>query len=227
MERLVPKGQGIANTGLSIAEPPKVAVDFTPLAGVADYEKGLTTWLDPLIYADALLNFAEQHGADGAKLLRNLQEHPENLEAVRRIAHALKGVAGNLALPVIAGLATEVDAQFKTGDLQNIKELIKTLDVALNAAVEAVHQLKLPSKPAAVAATAFDAEQVGSLLQQLNTALDSLNPDHVEPVLQRLGAFLAETELKAIRFEVDSFDFDAAKIQVNRLADKLAITFKE
>ncbi|MDT4291831.1 PAS domain S-box protein [Methylomonas sp. MO1] len=227
MERLVPKGQGIANTGLSIAEPPKVAVDFTPLAGVADYEKGLTTWLDPLIYADALLNFAEQHGADGAKLLRNLQEHPENLEAVRRIAHALKGVAGNLALPVIAGLATEVDAQFKTGDLQNIKELIKTLDVALNAAVEAVHQLKLPSKPAAVAATAFDAERVGSLLQQLNTALDSLNPDHVEPVLQRLGAFLAETELKAIRFEVDSFDFDAAKIQVNRLADKLAITFKE
>ncbi|MDX8126728.1 PAS domain S-box protein [Methylomonas sp. OY6] len=227
MERLVPKGHGIANTGVNIAEPVKIAVDFTPLTGFADYEKGLATWLDPLIYADALLNFAEQHGADGRKLLRNLQEHPENPEAVRRIAHALKGVAGNLALTVIAGLATEVDAQFKSGDLQNIQELIKTLDAALNAAVAAIHQLKLPSKPVAVAAIAFDADQVGSLLQQLNTALDSLNPDHVEPVLQRLSAFLDETELKAIRFEVDSFDFDAAKIQVNRLADKLAITFKE
>ncbi|AMK74892.1 MULTISPECIES: PAS domain S-box protein [Methylomonas] len=226
MERLVPKGHGIANTGINIAEPAKIAVDFTPLAGVADYEKGLATWLDPLIYADALLNFAEQHGADGTKLLRNLQEHPENPEAVRRIAHALKGVAGNLALSVIASLTTEIDAQFKTGNPQNIVQLIGTLDAALNAAAQAIHQLKLPTKPAPVSTAAFDAEQVGSLLQQLNTALDALNPDHVEPILQQLGAFLDETELKAIRFEVDSFDFDGAKTQVKLLLDKLAITLK-
>jgi PAS domain S-box-containing protein len=222
MERLVAKGHGIANTGISIAEPPKIAVDFTPMAGVADYEKGLATWLDPLIYADALLNFAEQHVKDAVKMRRTLRETPDNSEAVRRIAHALKGVAGNLALSAIAGLATEIDAQFKTADPQNIVQLIDKLDNALNHAARNIRNLKLPLKPAQVSTEVFDVEKVSSLLQQLNTALDALNPDHVEPILQQLTTFLGASELKPIRFEVDSFDFDGAKTQAKLLLDKLA-----
>ncbi|OQW67126.1 MAG: hypothetical protein BVN35_20595 [Proteobacteria bacterium ST_bin11] len=226
MERLVPQGCGIANIGLTIAEPPKVAVDFTPLAGIADYDKGLATWQDPLIYADALLNFSEQHGADGTKLLSILHSDPENQAAATRIAHALKGVAGNLSLSSIANLANDVEVQFNTADPGQIRQAIEALDAALKTAAQAIQQLKLPTNSETVTAVAFDAEQVGDLLQQLNIALDALNPDHVQPILKQLSAFLDETELKAIRFEVDSFDFDAAKTQVKRLADKLAITLK-
>lgn len=223
MERLVPKGAGIANTGVTIAEPAKITVDFAPLAAIADYEKGLATWLDPLIYADALLNFAEQHAADAAKLRRHLQENPDNTEAVRRIAHALKGVAGNLALSEIAALASDIDAQFKSGDPQNIVEKTNALEAALADAAAAIHRLRLPDKPAPVSNQTFDAKRVDSLLQTLLTALEALNPDSAEPILQQLTAYLGETELKAIRFEVDSFDFDGAKTEVKHLIEKLAL----
>ncbi len=72
MENLTPAGFGIANNGAAPAAANEVSVDFAPLAEVADYRKGLSNWLDPLIYADALLNFAAQHGADADKIQRNL-----------------------------------------------------------------------------------------------------------------------------------------------------------
>ncbi len=224
METLVPTGGGVANTSIALPTPAQSVIDFSPLTGVADHEKGLSTWLDPLIYADALLSFAEQHRMDAAKMLRNLQPNQDNTEAVRRIAHALKGVAGNLALFKIAALATDIDAQFKSGELLNITENIQHLDAALHNAASAIQGLRLPDKPIPASSAAFDAKQVDNLLQELIIALDALNPDHVEPILQKLAAFLGETELKAIRFEVDSFDFDGAKTEVNRLLAKLAIT---
>ncbi|MCQ8182393.1 PAS domain S-box protein [Methylomonas sp. SURF-1] len=219
MENLTPAGFGIANNGNAPAIATEVAVDFAPLAEVADYRKGLSNWLDPLIYADALINFAAQHGVDADKIQHHLAGGDS--EAARRGAHALKGVAGNLALTEIAALAAAIDAELKNGTPELAAAQIERLRGALDQAAAAIRQLELPEKPAVAGVEAFDAERIGELLQQLLRNLDTLNPEKVEPVLQELAPYLAETELKAIRFELDSFDFDGAKAEARRLQAKL------
>lgn len=222
MERLAPKGSGVANTVGTVVGPPPISIDFHPLAPVADWEKAIANWQDPLIYAKALKNFAAQHAADAANITRLLQQKPENTEAIRRIAHALKGVAGNLALLEVAKLASEIDSSFKAGKLQNMVEQMGALDVALAKATTAIHRLQLPDAPANLTATKpFGAEQLVDLLQQLQIALNALNPERAEPIVQQLASYLAETDLELIRHKIDCFDFDGAKSVVEQLIDRL------
>ncbi|WP_172680423.1 hypothetical protein, partial [Methylomonas koyamae] len=89
-------------------------------------------------------------------------------------------------------------------------------------AAAAIRRLELPEKPPVASVEAFDGERIAELLQQLLRNLDTLNPEKVEPVLQELAPYLAGTELKAIRYELDSFDFDGAKAEARRLQAKLA-----
>ncbi len=222
MERLTPKGVGSANTTIAVVEAPSLDLDFSPLASVADVQKGLSTWTDAWVYADALRSFAEQHGRDADNMSRLLDETPDNADAVRRMAHALKGVSGNLALLDIAALATAIDGRFKAAEMQDMAVLLERLQAALKAAVEAIAQLKEPDSPRQVVSKPFDTEQVAGLLQQLLMALDSLNPERVEPILQQLAAYLAEAELKAVHHELDRFDFDAAKSNVKQLLETLS-----
>ncbi|WFP51190.1 PAS domain S-box protein [Methylomonas sp. EFPC3] len=220
MENLTPPGFGIANNGGAPAPTNETAVDFAPLADVADYRKGLSNWLDPLIYADALLNFAAQHAADADNIQLSLANG--DIEAAKRSAHALKGVAGNLALVDIAALAANIDAELKNGTPALAAAQIDRLRSALDQAAAAVRRLELPEKQPVASAEAFDAAHIADLLQQLLRNLDTLNPEKVEPVLQELAPYLTATELQAIRYELDSFDFDGAKAAVGRLQAKLA-----
>jgi HPt (histidine-containing phosphotransfer) domain-containing protein len=194
---------------------------------VADWEKALATWQDPLVYAHALKNFAEQHAADAANIMRILNKSPENSEEIGHITHALKGVAGNLALLEIAKRVIEIDAAFKTGHLHNSIEQLCNLDTALTKTVSAIQRLQLPDTPTNITVSKpFDTERVVDLLQQMHLALDALNPEIIEPVMQKLAPYLIETDLKSIRRQIDCFDFDSAKSVVEQLIDRLANQLK-
>jgi len=224
MEELAPQGAGFARTTITVASKPQTTIDFSPLLAIADTDKALATWRDPLIYANALSVFADERTDDAAQMARLFAESTDNTETIRRTAHALKGVSGNLELFEIYSLVTDLDANLKAGNVQNISEQFAALNAALRKASTAIQLLQLPEQKQNVPTKPFDAEQVNSILQQLLVALDELNPESVEPFLQQLIPYLADTELKAIRREVDSFDFDSAKTEVKNLLEKLTIT---
>ena len=68
----------------------------------------------------------------------------------------------------------------------------------------------------------MDQFDIKTALQQLSIVLDTLNPDRIEPVLQEIEPYLESGELKTVRYEVDNFDFDAAKAEVEKLIETLA-----
>jgi HPt (histidine-containing phosphotransfer) domain-containing protein len=217
METLVAKGAGTARTVIKVENKPQVAIDFSPLLTVADSEKALATWREPLVYANALLHFADERTDDATQMQRLFTENPNDTEAVRRMAHALKGVAGNLMLLDIFPLATELDACLKSGDTQRVPEQLTALDTALNIAATAIQQLQLPAQHPNNAPEPLAAEQIRARLQQLLAALDTLNPDNIEPILQQLAPCLDETEFNAIHRQVDNFDFDSAKTEAQKI----------
>ncbi|MDD2760566.1 MAG: PAS domain S-box protein, partial [Methylomonas sp.] len=104
MELLAPKEVGQARQGVDATVKARQHIDFSPLVSVADVTKGLKTWRDALVYAHALMDFALAHGKDAERMARMFAEDPCDLAEMERIAHALKGAAGNLALSPVAEL---------------------------------------------------------------------------------------------------------------------------
>jgi PAS domain S-box-containing protein len=224
MERLVPQGKGQARTAITIINKPVTAIDFSPIAGVAAVDKGLSAWQEPLVYAKALRDFAENHQSTALEMARLLAENPDQVMEVERMAHALKGVVGNLALTDVYKLVSTLDTDLKTAQTQTIPEQLASLDAAIKKACTAITALQVEEHPPIQPKLAFDALQVEQLLLQLLRVLDSLNPDAIEPVLQQLQVYLGDSELKAIRHEIDGFDFDAAKLEVKKLSEQLRKT---
>ncbi|WP_161782390.1 PAS domain S-box protein [Methylobacter tundripaludum] len=225
MERLSPRGTGIARTTIKIESSPQTAIDFSPLLAVTDTDKGLANWREPLVYANALINFTNEHVNDAEQMARLFAESADNIETVRRIVHALKGGSGNLALSEIFALTTDLEACLKTGNVQNIVGKFADLDAALKNASAAIGQLQIPKQIQNAPTRPFNAEEIGSNLQQLLVLLDELNPEIVEPLLQQLSTCLDESDFNSIHRKIDNFDFDAAKIEVQKLIAQSACAF--
>jgi HPt (histidine-containing phosphotransfer) domain-containing protein len=225
MELHTPEGVGLAASEIKLEtksiSTPLVDIDFSPLHTLADTAKGLSTWRDAHVYAQALLDFANQHSQDAKKISDMLADENKPLQMIERIAHALKGVAGNLALTDIAELTAGIDQQLKAGHRQGLEAELSALDGALTAIAAAINQLQLPESQSNEHQIQIDAEQVKSVLQQLLMALDGLNPDRVQPIIQQLASCLDQGKLKSIQHYVDNFDFDAAKCEANKLLEQL------
>lgn len=223
MEQTVPAGQGVPISSHRVELESEESADLTPLDGVVDYVKALKVWQTEGPYIKALRSFVGEHSDDAAEMERLLQESPDGAEPARRLAHALKGVAGNLSIGAVAELAAEIDERLKSEGGDAVGGALKQLSQALSRTAEVVNRLALPENSRAVAAEEFDEGVVKELLVKLFEALETLNPDVVEPVIEQLARYLPPGELVAIQREVENFDFEAADVQVKAMVKTLKI----
>ena len=223
MDEVVPEGVGVLNNVRDIDITPHQQVDFAPLNGVMDVNKAMKTWRVPEILAKALISFSLERTGDAVKMIRILAAHPDNLAEVCSISHALKGVASNLSLNVVADLATRIDGFLNEESRGRAEALLGELDGALQRVSISVAQIKLPDADLSRVTKSFNKEKVQSLLTELVMALNQLNPDIVEPVLASLAEYVEESELASIKDGVDIFDFDTSLDKTHELAHKLGL----
>ncbi|MBX9870214.1 MAG: response regulator, partial [Burkholderiaceae bacterium] len=222
MEQIVPVGAGESNTLLRIEIGELDQIDFMPLDGIIDYQNAIKTWRDPAIFVKALSSFANERVNDADLIENLLATHPDNLEPARAVAHALKGVAGNLHIGKVADLAIKIDAELKAKHHKTAIAELGQLRWLLSEAVGAIQKIKLIDRHQPLQ-KAFDANIVSSLLNNLSTALQELNPDSVEPILNHLYDYLPKNDLTAIQRAIDAFDFDTAQVKALALAEKLGL----
>ena len=226
MEQAVPQGAGHPNNVIKISIEARESVDFSPLEGVADYKKALKVWQDPVAYSKALGSFAT-HQINHANLMEHLlSENPANCEPARAVAHALKGVAGNLSINGVADLAAVIDGDLKLHKTDAAKSNLGKLHESLLEVAAAIAKLKISADNLPLTVKDFDAEAVKRLLCELITALDELNPDAAEPVLLKLADYIVKSDLKPIQLCIEAFDFDEAKNKVFALSDKFALSLE-
>jgi len=119
----------------------------------------------------------------------------------------------------------EVDALLKTGNNALPENLIPRLQEALKNAGEVINELRIPVlKKTAEPTKDFDSKAVTRLIQELLNMLDEDNPAVAEPVINRLTEYIALKDMVRISKAIDDFDFDQAKAQTKRLAEKFEIT---
>ncbi|PNH93667.1 PAS domain S-box protein [Vibrio diazotrophicus] len=214
IEQYVAAHKGKSHTKMTIEPTIESTIDFSVVGSVADVSAALRNWRDPLTYAQALQSFASTH-ADDTKRLTQLIKDNNDTDAYL-LTHALKGVSGNLMLLDVASSCIHINHELKGNNRSKLTDKLKSLDVFLLKAVNAINKLQI-AFPQDVQLKTYNQTAVFALLDQFRQSLELLNPDDVEPVLKELEQYLGAKMLSPIKQEVLRYDFDAALEKVQEL----------
>jgi HPt (histidine-containing phosphotransfer) domain-containing protein len=169
------------------------------------------------LYRDLLTQFAVKHESTGATIRQALASADRS--KAERLAHSLKGVAGNLGLNEVFQAAGKLEGAIRVS-LAGAGDLIKELTSALDRQVSNIHAA-FPSggadEKARLDARPTDPKKVLVALANLKELLEANDADAPEAyrnLAAVLGYNVNRSRLEALGAAVNSFDFEAA---LNRL----------
>ncbi len=156
-------------------------------------------------------DFATAADAVGAAIGRG------GLADAQRLAHTLKGVAGNIGAVELHAAAVAVDAALKDGDADAARNALAPMGDRLAAVIDGLQAVADPAPaavpgPALPADGAVDREALAGALQRLSALLARNNPDAeqaLEDIQTALGGAMAAATGR-IAAALDVFDFKSA-----------------
>jgi len=145
--------------------------------------------------------------------------------ATARIAHSLKGAAGNLGANALATAAGIVEVAIKTQS--EVESALRELERTLFAAVAAI-QRTLPSaeKVESTLSGTGDPSVVLQPLSQLKKLLEADDGEAAEFIVQAQASFsavLSGTEIETLTRMVGNFEYESALRAVSGIADRLSL----
>ncbi|NJD34449.1 MAG: response regulator [Betaproteobacteria bacterium] len=157
---------GVIATGKAPAPEEDVLLPIIP--GL-DQAAGLRRVLGkPSRYITMLRGFADSQGGTVTDIRRALEAQDKT--TARRLAHTLKGLAGNIASTQLQSAARAVDEALVADRADGLPALLDTLDTVLTAQVHAINDA-LPAEVATNAATDVDPKQLAEVCRQLDELL--------------------------------------------------------
>ncbi|MDH3346854.1 MAG: PAS domain S-box protein [Desulfobulbaceae bacterium] len=211
MEKHIPPEVGTPADQININLATNKKFTLRDIHGV-NIEKGIKTWLDAEKYSQSLIGFANKYGDCEEKFqtMLNKKEH----DKAYHLAHALKGVAGNLAADRIYQLAKDIDLDLKSGKTNNALLNIELLGKEIQRTIIDIKKIDLPTQKIGIKPSQPDLQKTREILNNILQNLDSDNPDLVLPMIDLLTDHLEETSLAPLREHIEEFDFDEAKNHV-------------
>jgi CheY-like chemotaxis protein len=181
------------------------------------------------LYRKLLMQFVEDH-REAANHIRGALAN-ENIEAARRLAHAIKGVAGNMGAAPLLEAARDLEVALKNRVItDNIEPLLEHFDAVLDHVIEGIELLQGISasqeRPEPALENVADMEHVQSGLTELAKLLGNGDADALGAV-QKLQSDLSSTGV-ALQFShlerfIENYDFEEALSALKTLARFLNI----
>jgi len=224
MEEVVPEGVGEMVVEVQEDVRPPSGLEFPPLNGV-DTKNGIQTWRNPEAYTKALIGFSHNYGNVVDKLSSFIDEG--DIDSAYRIAHKLKGVAGNLSIKEVADAAISIDAELRKKRIDDVKDQLPTLAAALNRVIDSIMQLEAMQDVEEMPKKEMDIAHLTALFIKMFAAFDLFSPSVVEPFLSELKEYLSQDQLSPIVNHMERFDFDGAKQETVKLAKTLKIDLEK
>ncbi len=191
-----------------------------------DVAQGLRIWHGkPESYIKYLGKFNTDYVTAIEDVRRMLQQGEQ--QSAKALAHKIKGVAANLALPDVARRAAALEQCLRDG--QDANACLTELALALSTARRAIHDysgtqlapLTSAQCPAVSEDPASTASALAPLFRLLLAALHTDNPAHAEPLLSEMAKYVSEIHLRAIQEALDNFDFRGAEKATHTLMAEL------
>jgi two-component system sensor histidine kinase EvgS len=197
-----------------------------------DIEKGLRTWQNAELYQKAILGFCRDYADAGERILAFLQNRDR--DGAYRIAHAVKGVAGNLSITEVFNIAAKLSVALGKEEqterlipfAEALAEALKDLEgfKNLQGLTEADKECLTPdSEGEDFSVPREDIQYLKSLLQELLASFEQYNPEAAGPSLEKLDRSLSPSQTEPVRQTLSQFDFDKAREETLKLAQALGI----
>jgi CheY-like chemotaxis protein len=176
------------------------------------------------LYLDLLAQFAEKQGDAYTQIGDALQSGDRKL--AERVAHTIKGVAGNIGITDIQSSAARVEKAIREDDpgiSQALEQFASLLDSQVHAIRKALPDSSAPALQDAGEST-FVAAEASAALARLKAMLAANDGDAGEAFLglqKTVGRHVEQSLLKALGVAVSDFEFDVAMTKLEQIAREL------
>ena len=204
-------------TGGSTATSPSDEIPAIPGVNIAE---GLARVAgNKRLYRDLLRQFAMKQADAGAQIAAALVSGDRSI--AERIAHTVKGVAGNLAVVEVHAAAFELERDIRESQEQSPLSL-EPFNLRMQVAVHSIRQAfpEEPSKQPPASDKPFNAERAISAMNRLRQLLDASDGDALAAVpelVDAVGGKANRSDLEALEAAIGDFDFESALSKLNAI----------
>lgn len=177
------------------------------------------------LYRDLLGQFAAKQGHAAAEISIALESG--DLKLAERVAHTVKGVAGNLGITEVQSVAQKLEKALRDGE-GNFSELLAEFASVMGTQVQAIEKALRDSASApaeTVQTLPFDVAAATAAIEQLRRLLEASDGDSEESFRNLQDAVAGVVEkpyLDALSASINDFDFDAALVKLDGIAERCA-----
>ena len=180
------------------------------------------------LYRDLLVQFAAKQAHAPEQILAAIECGDPKL--AERLAHTVKGVAGNIGLGQVFAAAEKVEKTIRRGevvDLALLEEFTQVLSRQIQAIRQAMQETLPEQSPIAENRAGLDEQAASATIARLRILLESNDGDAVEAFLaveNILAGTIERSVLDALGKTISEFDFDAALLKLDELIKNTALT---
>jgi CheY-like chemotaxis protein len=210
--------------GMPEVQRPAADVELPAIQGI-DVSGGLRRVAgNKRLYCSLLRQFASKQ-ADGAAQIAEALKGGDRALA-ERLAHTVKGVAGNIGIDKVQSAAGKVESGIREADA-SVPALLAELESALGPAVHAIRSALGEDASEAAPAGAYNpaaAAVAVTRLRRLIEANDGEADGAVQAVAVALAGIIDGHRLGALRAAMEEFDFSGALTKLDEIARECHLT---
>ena len=172
------------------------------------------------LYRDLLGQFADKQGDAAAQISAALKGGDQKL--AERIAHTVKGVAGNIGISGVQTAAQKLEKAIREGH-DSVPALLDEFATTLGNQVHAIEHAMRASAPAApteAQSSPFKPEAASGAIARLRVLLEASDGDTEEAfrsLQDAVSGAVAKTQLDALKASINDFDFEAALAKLHEI----------
>jgi PAS domain S-box-containing protein len=229
----------LLSTLLRWAKPPQQAIDFqssfTPkrasgevvLPEIAGINLADGVWRvagNKRLYRDLLGQFAAKQGDAAAQISAALEK--DDFALAERIAHTVKGVAGNLGITEVQSVAEKLEQTLRDGGI-NVSALLVEFANVMGSQVLAIEKALFASAGARTVEVrpSLDKAATADAIARLRMLLGASDADAAESfrnLQEALTCAIEKPYLDGLRASINDFDFDTALVKLDEIAVRCA-----
>jgi PAS domain S-box-containing protein len=176
------------------------------------------------LYRDLLGQFAAKQGDAAAQIATALESG--DLKLAERIAHTVKGVAGNIGITEVQAVAQKLEKALRDGEGKVSAVLVEFASL-MGAQVHAIEKAlrdSVTARPEELRLSPFNEEAVAGVIARLRVLLEASDGDVEESFRNLQDAVAGAVEkqhLDGLGASISDFDFDAALMKLDEIAKRL------
>ena len=178
------------------------------------------------LYSKLLLDFADKYATIKDEIKSAI--HQGDMKTAERLAHTLKGVAGNISAAGIQAAANDLEAAISKNKAEAYDRLLSEMDRVLQQVLLSIkRQIPTTQEKKYLSDKPIDSAAIAPIMLQLAGFLRKNDPN-----AQKTMEFLKETwsgsiyreEINDMDRHVDNFDFDIALTSLEKIAKKINVS---